>query len=218
MKTLIELLKEAQNFRVMKNVFPNQLTEANSKLCIVTGNNTSGKSLLRKVLHVCCDDDKTEYIHLSQQGRSTGDIGALKSFVYGNERDESTGYNSTNTILGAIRTGIAREKPFVLMLDEPEIGCSEELAAALAIRLDRDMDLMTHMVGMIIVTHSRQVAKHLLKRNPSHLRMSDDGMTLEQWINRETTPVESIEALMELGLERWRAIEKIIEEGKKKKK
>jgi hypothetical protein len=214
MATMIEMLEDAQKFKVM-SIFEHQLQPANPKLCIVTGKNVSGKSLLRKVLHNCHHDANVEYIHLSQSARcGNGGLGAMRSMVYGSEIDDSTGYNSTSVVTTALKTGASRDKPFSLMLDEPEIGCSEELSAALGVRIVRDFDTLTNLVGMIIVTHSRQLVKHLLPLNPTHLRMANDGMTLEQWVNREIVPVASLEDLKDEGHKKWGEIEKIIRKGK----
>lgn len=95
------------------------------KLCVVTGPNVSGKSLLRKIVHSFYQTNEIELIHLSQSGRCRGGIEG--AFIYGTEADESTGKNSVKTLLTAFKTGVARTKPFGIFFDEPEIGASEEL-------------------------------------------------------------------------------------------
>src|SRR5689334_19942115 len=95
--------------------FVAQLELGHPKLCVITGPNGSGKSVLRKVLHSWHQDDKIEYIHLSQQGRCTSDI--KRTFIYGDFAQDSTGQASTECLLKAIKTGQHRTEPFSLMLD-----------------------------------------------------------------------------------------------------
>lgn len=210
-----EIISKLQlHFLIQSGILTAKVEIGNPKLCVITGNNVSGKSLLRKILFVLHKDAGIEYIHLSQAGRKSNN--ALNSFIYGSEEDESTGYNSTGIVLGAIRTGLARTKPFSIMLDEPEIGCSEELALSLGIRIARDYFTMPQMSGMFIVTHSRNLVKPLLPLQPTHIRMGDET-TLDQWMNREIIPIESLEDLKQAGLEKWRAIENVLKERKQNK-
>lgn len=196
--------------------FVAQLHVGHPKLTIVTGPNASGKSFFRKVLISKHQYNyKLQTIHLSQAGRCQG--GIVRAFLYGNEEDDSTGFNSAHTLVTAIKTGQARTEPFTLILDEPEIGCSEELQAALAIRLARDFETMPHLNGCFIITHSRQFVKQLLYLNPSHCRLANDNLTLNQWVEREIVPVESIEDLKEKGRECWQAVQTIINRTNKKK-
>ena len=186
---------------------------AHPKVCVITGPNMSGKSLLRKILHARHHDSDMSYLHFSQAGRTSGGIGSC--FMYGSEQDDSTGCNSIGTILGAFRTGKGpldnpRDKPFGMTLDEPEIGCGEELQAALGLKIKREWDTMPQLHGLYIITHSRQVAKQLLPLNPTHWRLSKDGMTLQEWVDRPVVPVESLEELKTMGHDRWCQVEKML--------
>ena len=172
---------------------------------MITGPNASGKSLIRKILAARYRETGTEYIHTSQEKRSSSS-GIQRVFIYGSEEDDSTGYNSVKTVLTAIRTGQGRGKPFGLMLDEPEIGCSEETAAALGLRLARDLETMTHLHGLYVITHSRELVRQLLPLNPTHWRL-EDGLSLTAWAARSVCPVESLEALIDTGRDRWRAVQ-----------
>jgi predicted ATPase len=187
--------------------------KAHPKLCVITGPNTSGKSLLRKVIHNRYADRKWHYINLSQEGRCNSN-GGLRLFVYGTETDESTGYNSVKMFLKMIQSGQSYENPFGVMLDEPEIGCSEEVQVAIGQRIVRDLDTMPNLHGLYIVTHSRELVRSLLPLNPTHWRLSEDGMTLEQFVNRTVAPVD-LEELLAVGKERWHAVHQVIKEGKK---
>lgn len=178
------------------------------KICVITGPNTSGKSLLRKIFHSRYDDKGIEFIHLSQAGRCEG--GIKSAMIYGSERDESTGCNSLKTVLTAITTGIRREKPFVLFFDEPEIGCSDELSDGMAIRLIANLDKMKNLVGCMIVSHSRTFLGRFVNLNPSHIHLDKDYMSLSDWVNREIVPITDLEGLKDAGFKKWSAIDKLL--------
>lgn len=181
---------------------------SNPKVCVITGPNVSGKSLLRKIINVHHRENKVEFIHLSQAGRC--ESGIMKAMIYGNEQDDSTGYNTLKTMLTAIKTGISRENSFTLFFDEPEIGCSEELAAGMAIRLIKNIDLMKNLFGLIIVSHSKQFLSRFVSLSPTHIHLGGDYVSLSDWVNREIVPVEDLEGLQDLGHKRWSAIEKMM--------
>ena len=183
--------------------------KAHPKLCVITGPNTSGKSLLRKVIHNRYHERKMEYMAVSQEQRCSS-TGIQRLMVYGTETDESTGYNSIKMLLKAIQTGQAREKSFAIMLDEPEIGCSDETQAGIGLRIASQIDTMPNLHGMYIVTHSRQLVKYLLQTvKPTHWRLGEDGLSLEQWANRDVAPTD-LDALLAEGKEKWHAVNAMI--------
>lgn len=212
MTTLHQILKDVEESRWLNDPSPigGKFNYGHCKICIITGPNIAGKSLLRKVIGAHHQKANIEYVHLSQAGRCQSGIG--RAFIYGSEEDDSTGCNSMTTLLTAIKTGQNRTKPFSLFFDEPEIGCSEELTAALAIRLIRDFETMPNLVGLMIVSHSRQFIKRFLALNPTHIHLSNDETTLEQWVNRDIIPIESLEDLKETARQRWNQLNKMMNE------
>lgn len=204
--TMFELIQLVSEGRWFKEPSPFRciVQTHHPKLCVITGPNVSGKSLLRKVLQGNCGRQKIECIHLSQAGRC--ESGIVRALVYGDEREDSTGKNSVSTFLTAIKTGQKREHPFVIVFDEPEIGCSEELQMAVGLRLARDLDTMPNMVAAFVISHSRQLVRHLLPLNPTHWRLSEDGMTLQQWTEREILPIDDLDSLNDVCHKRWSII------------
>ena len=153
---MLELVRDIAASRWFQDPSPFRccVQPVHPRLCVITGPNASGKSLVRKILAARYQQNHVEYIHTSQEKRASSS-GIQRVFIYGDEAEDSTGFNSVKMVLTAIRTGQGREKPFGLMLDEPEIGCSEETAAAIGIRVARDLETMTHLDGLYIITHSR---------------------------------------------------------------
>lgn len=205
---LFDLVETVAQGRWFKDPSPFRVTfeKKHPVISVVTGPNASGKSLLRKVLSAICNDQKTEYIALSQCGRREG--GIMNALIYGNDEDESTGTNTVDTFLKMIGTVQRRSHPVVVFLDEPEIGCSEEIQVALGERIVRDMDTMPNLVAMFVVTHSRQLVRPLLQIDPSHIRMDDD-MTLREWVDRPVASFGELELLKALANKRWGIVSKM---------
>ena len=180
----------------------------NPKLCVITGSNASGKSLIRKILTSHLKRAGIELIHLSIEKRCGH--GIEKALIYGNEDEDSTGFNSANLIIKAFNTGNGRTNPFFLLFDEPEIGCGEELQLLIGERIADQYDKMPNCLGIFVMTHSRVITKELLKHNPSHWNMSEEA-GLEKWTNRKLQkPNYTLEDLIDTGHERWRQIESLI--------
>ena len=207
---LHEILKIVETGRWIGGDSPivGQFRYNDPKICVITGPNTSGKSMLRKIFNARHADKGIEFIHLSQAGRCEG--GVKSAMIYGSERDDSTGCNSLNTVLTAIKTGIRREKPFTLFFDEPEIGCSDELAEGMAIRLIANLDKMTNLMGLMIVSHSRSFLKRFVNLNPTHIHLEKDYMSLSDWVNRDIIPVVDLEGVKDAGFKKWSAIDKLM--------
>ncbi len=182
-------------------------TNNDSPLTIVTGDNASGKSFIRKMVQSMCSmkqPKKIECIHLSQNGRCTE--GVMRSFVYGSEVDESTGRNTVQTLLTSMTTSHNRETPHLIVYDEPEIGLSDEYSAGIGIRLREFInDKPELLFGVVIITHNQHLIKELLEINPDHLNLSNDK-TLTDIANREIVPNRDLEGLIEKSRKSYREI------------
>ncbi len=50
------------------------------------------------------------------------------------------------------------------------------------------------------------------------MRMSEDAMSLEQWVNRDIVPIESLEDLKGQAHEKWRIVENMLNNKKQETK
>jgi len=185
-------------------------------LVVVLGENASGKSFLRRVIQQICREVAIECIHLSMEGRGgeMGGMQALRSMVYGNERECSTGANSVKTVLHGIRTCQAREARHVIFWDEPDLGLAEggcvgmgQTIAAYA----RAPNPLT--VAAIVVTHSKPLVRELATVSPHYLHLGTAPEaappTVQAWLDAPVVP-RSLESIVEAGHARRRLIEAVL--------
>ncbi len=216
MKTMFDLIDGVNDGRWFKEPSPFRcvVQKADHRVCVITGPNVAGKSLLRKVLHNHYEDAKISYKAISQEGRCAS-VGIQRLLVYGTEQDESTGYNSVKMLRKMVQSSQEYKDQHAFMLDEPEIGCSEETQAGMGDWLGQMVPTMTNLHTLFVVTHSRLFVKYLLRHLiPTHWRLSEDGMTLDQWVCREIVPTD-LEEMVEMSKERWHAVNTMIKQGKK---
>jgi len=169
------------------------------RVAVVVGSNACGKSLLRRaIVQKLHYDEKLFVAHFSQEARSKG--GFERAFVYGSEDDESTGYLTISSLLKNFRQD--RDKPWVTVCDEPEIGLSEESQIGLGIWLrDRMAKDMPNLLGMVVVTHSRHVVSALSECDGFRL-LDLDGKHNTEWLDRDIVPV-SPQQIKDRGQARW---------------
>lgn len=176
--------------------FTSALTPGDARLVVVTGANGSGKSLLRKVLAARHQDRGDRWVHISVQGRVGG--GLAKVAVYGDDSEESTGVVTAKAVLKALAQ--PRDRPYALYLDEPELGCSEELAAGIGAMVRAMVSEWGPEAVVYCATHSRVLARELAFASPTHVSLAprpQDPPSLHQWLDRPVTPMspEEIAAL-----------------------
>lgn len=192
-------------------------TAKNPRVCVITGGNASGKSLLRKLIYNEYQDNKTELMHISQAARCRS--GIVRGFMYGSEEDESTGFNSTKTILKLIQTANSRDNQYGILLDEPEIGCGEELQAGLGFRMMCAIkDSCKNMDTCFVISHSKQFVQQLFALNPSHIHLMSsphDYMSLTNWCKRDIVPLMDLEGLVVRNHAGWQFVQSIINKRKK---
>lgn len=181
----------------------------NSKLVVITGENATGKSIVRRLVQVAGKDSKTEVIHLSQEGRSGSGNGIMRACVYGAEDWESTGYISAHTVKGAIKTSRSRDHKHIIFWDEPDIGLSDNYAAGVGIQIREFVQNSPEkLFAAFVVSHSKPLIEQLLPANPFHLRLGS-YMDLKSFVTSPVIPRDP-ELLHMEGHARFKRITKFL--------
>jgi hypothetical protein len=160
------------------------------KVTIVTGNNGSGKSMLRKLvgfylaekLGLPANKPCTAQTSMQQRTESRPDFGALSSAMH----DDGTNPTSSETLhkIKQLINACSEDNQRYIIIDEPEIGMGEEMVAALVIFLNEEFkDLKVGCLGAMIITHNRYIVSNL-RGEFSNM----EGKTKDEWLNREIVP------------------------------
>ena len=163
-----------------------------NKITVLTGNNGSGKSMIRKLLHQflhtkpSLKDKNINNIIASISMDDRSGINPNQMMVFSRDCEWlPTSENTLNSIQSILKT-----KDRFLILDELELGMGEELQAGLAEYLNQNLHI-DQTLGVLIITHSRTMVKHLKHDNFINL----ENMSEEQWMNREIIPMSPAELL-----------------------
>jgi hypothetical protein len=190
----------------------------NAQLAIVAGPNASGKSFAIRVLASWLNSEKpkVEPIQVSMKYRTMG--GIHRAFMYGDDTQDSTGSNSMTAVTGGFRTAKGRTSPCWLMLDEPDVGLSEDFAYALGTYIANQVDegLGEGCKGVVVVTHSRELVRGIVensKETPHFAHVDDEPLTLQGWLDSSRRrSVEELLDIKRIAVERMRAIAKFLKD------
>lgn len=169
-----------------------------NKITILTGSNGSGKSLIRTQLPFLVRDylnlndvkETKGYIcstSMEARTKSVSDWGALSSVRH----DTAWVATSQNTLseIKNLFNSVRNSNYKYLVIDEFEIGCGEETILALSHYINsaiKDLLENTQLEGVLIITHSRIGVKNI-----NHdIFLNIDGMTEDEWLNRDINPID----------------------------
>jgi len=177
--------------KVFKNFDPEGIT-------ILTGNNGSGKSLLRKQLpfafrqyfgldHVNKTKGMIASTSMEARTNSNPEWGALSGMMQDTEwiATSQNTFNLIHELLDAVEKG----KSKYVVIDEYEIGCSEETILAIAKYISSRLKKMIaekRIMGALIITHSRIGVKNI---EHDHF-VNMEGLSEKEWINRKIVPTD----------------------------
>lgn len=194
-------------------------SNAQNPLVVVVGENAGGKSFFRRCANAVCQRNKIECIPISMEGRRNVAYNIGLTFVYGSEDYEATGINSIRTVVTGIKTSRGRDKPHVIIWDEPDIGLSEGNAASVGAAIaDFTQDAPEHLRASIVITHRKALVAALEASQPHYLFLGGEGPeNLAAWLTAPPVirPLADVE---ETSLRRFRAIQKILDNLKGKRK
>lgn len=191
------------------------ITPGDPRMCILVGDNAAGKSLVFRMLAMRVADEKGLAVVSSIRERAQE--GIPRAFMYGEEREQSTGATTLQWIFAAVERNLDREGGCFLGLDEPELGLSEGYARALGQYIGNEYRYLPGKCGGVVaVTHSRPFVRGLLeamgpKKAPTFAVMASEPMSVHEWLDREDVrTVDELRALERLGLDRWREINQLL--------
>jgi hypothetical protein len=155
---------------------------------LLTGSNGSGKSLIRSQLTFTfakqdgkLKDGKIEKgyrpiasISMQLRTSSNPEWSALSSIM----QDTSWVPTSSNTF--HLIEGVLKTEKFII-IDEPEIGMSDETVMGLVDHLNGFIDNKPD-VGLMVITHNRYIVENL---HSTHFFNCDGFYTKEDWLNRK---------------------------------
>lgn len=184
-----------------------------NKVTVLTGNNGSGKSMVRKLIAFYLADKlgKKESNHLvasvsmeSRTNKKDGTNGTMNfDALSAMGIDDATNPTSEETLynIDSVVKSVSAENPRYIVIDEPEIGMGEEMVAALVIKLNKMFEtLPTGVLGVLLITHNRYIVQNI---NGEFLNM--EGKSRVEWLNREIIPT-NLEQFKEDSLGLYRAI------------
>lgn len=171
----------------------NRLIEISSsielgKLTILTGSNASGKSVIRKML--------PKYIAEKLNSDKTHECVSALSFMSRAGLNSSCGINFLRdadwsaTSQGSVdhaRHLLTFTDRF-LVLDEVELGMSEEMQLAIAQHINSVKEkVLKDSYGLLVITHSRIIASTLEEDAFFNI---DGYKTKQEWLDRKIVPVD----------------------------
>jgi hypothetical protein len=189
--------------------------EGSGNFVVILGENASGKSFLRRVITAVCRTQKVEMIPLSMEGRG-GEYGGMRGFIYGSEEWQSTGENSSLTVLTGIRTCQGRDESHAIFWDEPDLGLSDGWAAGMGAALhDFAVALPQETKAAFVVTHNRALVERLVPAKPHYLYLGSENppRTLEEWLARPVV-ARPIDQLKEESQRRFKLIQRVLNRSK----
>lgn len=156
---------------------------------ILTGDNGTGKSLIRKVLCSSLrnqeNDDTIKIADISMEKRTGlhAELGGGGVFL----RDVEWVATSDNS-LSFLYSLLNSAKDRYLVLDEPELGMSQDLQKSIGIYLSKRIpETMKENRGMLIITHSREFVRSL---SVEHVFVNLQKKSEEEWLNESAKEID----------------------------
>lgn len=211
MTDLAKLLDDCSQSRLLAPGAPLSAAvfKGQGKVAIVAGANASGKSVFVQIMAARARKAGALPICISIRERTGSDQSGIGGFrkvlMFGDEAEQSTGATSVAVAVKGFATLVshAQEKPALLVLDEPEMGLSEDYAVAMGRYIAQQAIALglNSEIGVVVATHSRALVSSLLidLRSASqepHFVCLGAHHTLCQWL--EDTPERSVSDLLEL--------------------
>lgn len=178
------------------------------KVTVLTGGNGSGKSFIRKQMQLICKEDSIPCWTVSMDQRAGFDSNGTGMMVF--SRDCEWLPTSVNT-LDRMRDFGTRTRGTFGILDEIELGMSEESQYGVALYINRQLEeFRKNNKGLLIITHSRYIARYV----DADEFINIEGMTKQEWLDREIVPTD-FDSLDRDSSELFNALQDRMESGRR---
>lgn len=168
-------------FRALEQIRANEIT-------ILTGENGTGKSLIRKVIksriakQLNCDDIKVRAISMDLRAGINEFGSAENAFV----KDLAWIATSMNSLDYVKR--IVKATNSYIILDEPEVGMGLNLQASIGEWLkDKLPTVLSENLGVLVITHSREIVKRVSEIGNF---VNIQGLSIETWLNQSPDAID----------------------------
>ena len=168
------------------------------RITLLVGANGTGKSLIRKQLNVRFikqyNANRNMVRHVSQQMRTElrSDMGALACIAMDSPEDPTS--MCSFDMINKVTNYDMKEKDYYIVLDEAEIGMSEESVLGLCEHLKGVLpEWLENSLGILIITHSSLLAEYIHSNfdcdfyNIGYNSYSQD---FDAWKTREIKPTD----------------------------
>ena len=131
------------------------------RLLLVTGSNATGKSFVRRLFEAFCPTRfkiHTYTMSFEHRSKSSMSDNPLIGLLYGAEFCRATSANTVSALRNMLRSSAKSEKRHLVIIDEPEIGLSEETELAVGSILAREFGPGTwpeNRVGAVVIEVER---------------------------------------------------------------
>ena len=168
-------------------------------MTILTGDNATGKSVIRKTLwkHINdllgIEEDKSYVSDISMERRTglhpgLGGAGVLLRDCGWTPTSMET-YSFIKGIFQNLNDDNEKISKRFIVLDEPEIGASKEVQKAFAKYINKFYEKIhdnNKCYGLLVITHSDEIIKNLKCDNFLNIQ----GLTKEEYLNREIKDID----------------------------
>lgn len=184
------------------------------KLLVVTGQNATGKSMVRRCLSGAAQREGLTPIAISMQRRTEG--GVVGAMMFGTEEWQATGQITGHSVIMGIKTADASEKRCVLIFDEPELGLSDEYALDAAHRIADFATKDGYKCLLVVVISHRKTILEVLDGKCMHVHLGEEPVTsLKAVINRKIVRA-NLEELKERSHQTFLHINAVQQRNKRK--
>lgn len=195
------------------------MSDKDCRLIVVAGANASGKSVVGSLVESVAKKNGFVARNCCMRNRTYSGFGA--KLIFGDESTQSTGVCTITAVRAGLTSSADAESPSVMILDEPDLGLSQESAMGMGAYIASFVnDASTNLKMTVVISHSRDLYKVLIEKmgcKAHKIFVGNDHKTFDDWMDAKVEPLSISELLdlRDIGHSRRVQFEKISERRKK---